>query len=76
MVSKLNTLCQARIHTRDHRREAVLEPAGLRSLSSLGALTFVTVVVSGIDYVLRYGRRAVQRRGSPRPRRTAGSKLT
>ncbi|HEY5263629.1 MAG TPA: CDP-alcohol phosphatidyltransferase family protein [Steroidobacteraceae bacterium] len=57
IVSKLNTLCEAAF---------ILAVIGAVSFSLpptwlvlwLGALTFATVVVSGIDYVLIFGRRA------------------
>ena len=57
IVSKLNTLCEAAF---------ILAVIGAVKFSlpppwlvlSLGALTFATVVVSGIDYALIYGRRA------------------
>ena len=64
-VSKLNTLVQLLfvlcvIATNAH----VSLPEG--SSTWLGAATFVTTVVSGLDYVLRYAREAlaVSRRGS------------
>jgi cardiolipin synthase (CMP-forming) len=57
-VSKLNTLCQGTF---------VLVVIGEQRFSWLhvwalwlGALVFVTVVVSGIDYVLLYGRQAAE----------------
>lgn len=57
MVSKLNTLCQgAFIVAVLSRAKFSLPPDWL--LAWLGALVFATVVVSGIDYVLVYGRRA------------------
>jgi cardiolipin synthase len=56
MVSKLNTLCQATF---------ILSVIGGQLFAwasiwtlPLGALVFVTVTISGIDYVLVYGRRA------------------
>jgi cardiolipin synthase (CMP-forming) len=56
-VSKFNTLCQAAfIMAIVSRQEFALPSAGV--VMVLGALVFVTVVVSGIDYVLIYGRRA------------------
>lgn len=61
-VSKLNTLCQIVF---------ILDIIGARLFSwpgewgvGLGALVFVTTCVSGIDYVLVYGRQAVERYGS------------
>lgn len=76
MVSKLNTLCQvAFILAIIGREEFSRPPAAIVLL--LGAVTFVTVVVSGIDYVLRYGRRALQEAKARRLiERAAGSKLT
>ena len=65
MVSKLNTLCQVAFILAVIGREEFSMPAGLVVLM-LGALTFVTIVVSGIDYVLRYGRRASQEAKSRR----------
>jgi cardiolipin synthase (CMP-forming) len=57
VISKFNTLCQAAF---------ILAVVGSAAFSAppdwvilwLGALVFATVVVSGIDYVLVYGRRA------------------
>jgi cardiolipin synthase len=58
IVSKFNTLCQAAfIMTVVGREEFAALPGWLVML--LGSLVFVTVVVSGIDYVLIYGRRAL-----------------
>jgi cardiolipin synthase len=69
VVSKFNTLCQAAfILAVVGRAEFSLPPAWLVTL--LGALVFVTVTVSGIDYVLIYGRRAL---GLRRPRTDAGA---
>lgn len=56
-VSKLNTLCQITYLL------AVIESAALDWLPSaivtgLGALVFMTTVISGLDYVLTYSRRA------------------
>jgi cardiolipin synthase len=57
-LSKFNTLCQAAfILTVVGRAEFSVPPAWTVVL--LGALVFVTVTVSGIDYVLIYGRRAL-----------------
>jgi len=68
LISKLNTVCQISF---------VLTVIGIQRFSwpspwlvpALGALVFVTVVISGIDYVLVYGRRAAEqarRRAVPR----------
>lgn len=56
-VSKINTLCQITYLL------AVIEATALGALPSaivtmLGALVFVTTVVSGLDYVLTYSRQA------------------
>jgi cardiolipin synthase (CMP-forming) len=57
-LSKFNTLCQAAfILAVVGRAEFSVPPAWTVVL--LGALVFVTVTVSGIDYVLIYGRRAL-----------------
>jgi cardiolipin synthase (CMP-forming) len=61
VVSKFNTLCQAAfIMAVVGRAEFSIPPASL--VMWLGALVFVTVTVSGIDYVLIYGRRALSLR--------------
>jgi cardiolipin synthase len=78
IVSKFNTLCQvAFIMAVVGREEFSVPPAW--AVMVLGALVFVTVMVSGIDYVLIYGRRALSlmrpraagvtaaRVGGPRP---------
>jgi cardiolipin synthase len=57
VISKINTLCQAAFIL------AVVGSAEFSAppdwvISWLGALVFATVIVSGIDYVLVYGRRA------------------
>ena len=58
MVSKFNTLCQAAlILAIVGRQEFGMPPAWTVTL--LGALVIVTVAVSGIDYVLTYGRLAL-----------------
>jgi cardiolipin synthase len=57
-VSKINTLCQAAFIMAIVGREEFGVPPALL-VSALGALVFVTVMVSGIDYVLIYGRRAM-----------------
>jgi cardiolipin synthase (CMP-forming) len=59
MISKLNTVCQAAFILCVIGREQFSVPASW-VVVMLGALTFVTVVISGIDYVLRYGGRAWQ----------------
>ena len=56
-VSKLNTLCQAVfVLAAIARAQFSLPPAW--AIVALGAATFATLAVSGIDYVLRYGTRA------------------
>jgi cardiolipin synthase (CMP-forming) len=58
VVSKFNTLCQAAfILAVVGREEFSVPPAWV--VLVLGALVFVTVVISGIDYILIYGRRAL-----------------
>jgi len=67
VVSKFNTLCQAAfILAVVGREQFSLPPAWV--VVVLGALVFVTVTVSGIDYVLIYGRRAL---GLAKPRAAA-----
>jgi cardiolipin synthase len=67
IVSKFNTLCQAAyILAVVGREESSWPPAWVAML--LGSLVFVTVAVSGIDYVLIYGRRAL---GLAKPRAAA-----
>ena len=57
LISKINTLCQGTfIVAVLSRAKFALPPEWL--LTGLGALVFATVAVSGIDYVLVYGRRA------------------
>src|ERR1700691_6211840 len=64
IVSKFNTLCQAAfIMAVVGREEFSVPPAWV--VTALGAMVFATVMVSGIDYVLIYGRRA---RSLSRPR--------
>ncbi len=60
IISKLNTLCQAAfiLAVVGHVEFAV--PPG-PVIMALGALVFVTVVISGLDYVLVYGQRALAR---------------
>jgi cardiolipin synthase len=58
VISKLNTLCQvAFILAVVGRERFAVPPAWVIVL--LGALVFLTVMVSGIDYLLIYGRRAL-----------------
>jgi cardiolipin synthase (CMP-forming) len=58
IVSKFNTLCQAAFILAVVGKEELSVPPAWVAMS-LGALVFVTVVVSGIDYILIYGRRAL-----------------
>ena len=68
IISKINTLCQIL-----YLLLAVAAKAGEwtpdTALLTLGALVFVTTVVSGIDYVVTYSRKAIdasrQQRGLP-----------
>jgi cardiolipin synthase len=72
IVSKFNTLCQAAFILAVVGREefSIPPPWGV---VVLGALVFVTVVVSGIDYVLIYSRRALGLT-KPRAARRAGDR--
>jgi cardiolipin synthase len=73
-VSKLNTLCQAVFILSVIGREAFAVPTGW-VIVLFGALTFATTVISGIDYILRYGRAALEESRSRRAlSRTGGSK--
>lgn len=72
MLSKLNTLCQALFILCVIAREQFSQPAAW-VIVTLGALTFLTTAVSGIDYVLSYGKAAVE---ESRSRRTLEQKLT
>ncbi|MGO9632936.1 MAG: CDP-alcohol phosphatidyltransferase family protein [Steroidobacteraceae bacterium] len=73
-VSKLNTLCQVAFIMGVIAKEAVgLPPDWV--VVMLGSLTFVTAVISGIDYVLRYGSSAWQKAPSRRAAPAGGSRL-
>jgi cardiolipin synthase len=65
-ISKLNTLCQVAYLLTIVGSQA-LQQVPDTALTVLGALVFVTTVVSGLDYVITYARKAVaasrQRRG-------------
>jgi cardiolipin synthase len=67
-ISKQNTLCQAAFILCVTAKQGLAMPPGW-VLTMLGSLTFVIAVISGIDYVMRYGRSAWQaaasRRASP-----------
>lgn len=58
VVSKFNTLCQAAYILSVVVREEFSVPSAW-VVTVLGALVFATVAISGIDYVLIYGRRAL-----------------
>ena len=76
IVSKLNTLCQVAFILAIIGREEFSMPPACGG-GAARRLMFVTIVVSGIDYVLVYGRRALQEAKSRRAAaRAAGSKLT
>ena len=73
-VSKLNTLCQVMFIMGVIAKEAVgLPPDWV--VVMLGSLTFVMAVISGIDYVLRYGSSAWQKSASRRAVPAGGSRL-
>jgi cardiolipin synthase (CMP-forming) len=71
-LSKLNTLCQALFILCVIARQQFSQPDAW-VIVTLGALTFLTTVVSGIDYVLRYGKAAFE---ESRSRRTLEHELT
>jgi cardiolipin synthase len=73
IVSKLNTLCQAVFVMAVVGREEFFVPPAW-AVTALGAMVFATVAVSGIDYVLIYGRRALNRSG-PRAAARAGDRI-
>jgi cardiolipin synthase len=72
LVSKLNTLCQAAYILGVVAREQFGFPPGW-CVMALGALTFVTTVISGMDYVLRYGQAAMAQSRSRRSGSARGS---
>lgn len=57
LISKINTLCQAAYILAVLSREEFSEPPQWMAIW-LGALVFATVIVSGIDYVSVYAKRA------------------
>ena len=57
LISKINTLCQAAYILTVLSREKFSAPAAWVAIW-LGALVFATVIISGIDYVGVYGKRA------------------
>jgi cardiolipin synthase (CMP-forming) len=69
LISKVNTLCQAvYILSVIGQAQFAVSPAWV--VLALGALTFVTIVISGVDYVLRYGEAAIQEANARRPPRS------
>ncbi len=72
VVSKLNTLCQAAYISSVVVREEFSVPSAW-VVTVLGALVFVTVAISGVDYVLIYGRRAMSL-ATPRADARAGDR--
>jgi cardiolipin synthase (CMP-forming) len=64
-LSRLNTLCQALFILCVIARQQFSQPDAW-AIVTLGALTFLTTVVSGIDYVLRYGKAALEESRSRR----------
>jgi cardiolipin synthase (CMP-forming) len=71
VISKLNTLCQGLFIMCVIGRAEFAVPAAWIVIA-LGALAFVTTVVSGIDYVLTYGRVALDEVRARRPPRAGG----
>lgn len=72
-VSKLNTLCQLGfILAVIGARQFGFPPAW--AITGLGALVLVTVVISGLDYVLTFGRLAYDARRRPRAPVGAGER--
>jgi cardiolipin synthase (CMP-forming) len=72
VASKFNTLCQAVfIMAVVGREEFSVPPAW--AVTALGAMVFATVTVSGIDYVLIYGRHALSH-SVPRATARAGDR--
>ncbi len=72
IVSKFNTLCQAAfILAVVCRAAGSVPPAWV--VMWLGSLVFVTVAISGIDYILIYGRRAMSL-AKPRAAARAGDR--
>jgi cardiolipin synthase len=64
LISKINTVCQAAfILAVVSRAKFLLPPEWV--VTWLGALVFATVAVSGVDYVLVYGRRAAAAGAAP-----------
>ena len=74
VVSKCNTLFQAAYILAVVGRAEFAVPHAWVVLC-LGALVFATVVVSGLDYVMVYGRRAVQAIAAREAARSTGARL-
>ncbi len=76
IISKLNTACQA-VFILAVIGRAQFDTPDRWVVVVLGALMFVTVVISGIDYVLRYGGEAIAEARARRAMvRGRGSRLT
>jgi cardiolipin synthase len=58
-ISKLNTLCQILFALLIVGSHAISRPPEL-AITVLGALVFVTTIVSGLDYVITYARKAME----------------
>lgn len=71
-ISKLNTLCQAAFILCVTAKQGLAMPPGW-VLVMLGSLTFVLAVISGIDYVMRYGRSAWETAAARRADPAGGS---
>jgi cardiolipin synthase len=74
-ISKLNTLCQATFIMGVIAKQGIAMPPDW-VVVMFGSLTFVTAVISGIGYVLRYGRSAWEETVSRRAIQAGGSKHT
>jgi len=72
-ISKWNTLCQAAFVLGVTARQGLAVPPNW-VMVMLGSLIFVTAVISGIDYVLRYGRDAWEEAVARRAIRAGGSR--
>jgi cardiolipin synthase (CMP-forming) len=74
-ISKLNTLCQATVILGVIAKEGLAMPPDW-VVVMLGSLTFVMAVISGIDYVLRYGISAREEARGRRAIHAGGSRHT
>jgi cardiolipin synthase len=74
-ISKLNTLCQATVILGVTAKEGLAMPPDW-VVVMLGSLTFVMAVISGIDYVLRYGISAWEEARARRAIHAGGSRHT